>query len=233
MTMELEFPTTPMAVKAKEIYEKLLATYGHHPNVPRRTPMHELLSTILSHRTTQQNEEIAYTNMMKKYGSFEAVRDADVKELTETIAASNYPEQKAPRIQEVLRKIGTARGELSIDFLKDLPIEEALQWLTALPGVGPKTSSLVMLFCFAKPVLPVDTHVHRVSQRLGLIGPKVDANTAHTLLLSLFPADAQVLFNFHINGLLHGQRLCTFSFPKCKRCPLTDICVYYQATQKK
>lgn len=214
--------------EAGEIYARLLEAYGSHPNVPRREPMHELISTLLSHRTTQRNEALAYERMMARYGSFEALRDADVNELARLIAPANYPEQKAPRIKEVLRRIVEERGEAKIDFLRELPLDEALTWLRALPGVGPKTASLVLLFCFARPVLPVDTHVHRVSRRTGLIGPEVGAEAAHRELLALFPPEPQILYNFHINALLHGQRLCTFSAPKCLECPLADRCDYFK-----
>ena len=98
----------------------------------------------------------------------------------------------------------------------------------ALHGVGIKTASLVLLFCFAKPVLPVDTHVHRVSQRVGLIGPKVGAEAAHHQLLALFPPDPYVLFNFHIAALKHGQQLCVWGSPRCEPCPLKDLCDWYQ-----
>ena len=215
------------------MYERLLARYGHQPNVPRREPMHELISTILSHRTTGRNEDLAYQRMIERWGSWEAIRDAPTAELAEAIAPANYADQKAPRIQEVLRRIIAEHGTADIEFLRDMPLDEAMAWLTALPGVGPKTASLVLLFCFARPVLPVDTHVHRVSQRVGLIGPKIDPTAAHPLLLALFPADPQVLYNFHINTLLHGQQVCVWGTPRCSRCPLTDICAYYQSGQPR
>ena len=106
--------------------------------------------------------------------------------------------------------------------------QEGLAWLTSLPGVGIKTASLVLLFCFGKLALPVDTHVHRVSQRLGLIGPKVSAAKAHQLLLALLPADPYILYNFHVALLRHGQRICTWSNPRCQKCPLTDLCDWYK-----
>jgi endonuclease III len=227
--------TTDEAVRAKaqEMYERLLAAYGHQPNVPRREPMHELISTILSHRTTGRNEDIAYQRMIDRFGSWEAIRDAPLDALTEAIAPSNYAEQKAPRIKEVLRRIIEERGEANLEFLRDMPLHDALAWLESLPGVGPKTASLVLLFCFARPVLPVDTHVHRVSQRVGLIGPNVDATAAHPILLALFPADAQVLYNFHISTLRHGQRVCVWGTPRCSRCPLTAICDYYHSDRPR
>jgi len=217
-----------LRAKAMINYERLMALHGAHPLVPRRQPMHELISTILSHRTTQQNEAQAYDNMWKRFGSWEAIRDAPVDELTRALEPANFPDVKAPYIQGVLRKIYDERGEFSIDFLRDLPAEEGLAWLMELPGVGIKTASLVLLFCFAKPVLPVDTHVHRVSQRIGLIGPKVNPTAAHPLLLALLPPDPYVLFNFHINNLLHGQKICIWGAPRCEKCPLTDICNWYQ-----
>jgi endonuclease-3 len=112
--------------------------------------------------------------------------------------------------------------------LRDLSPEVGLKWLMSLPGVGIKTASLVLLFCFGKPVLPVDTHVHRVSQRLGLIGPKVDATAAHHLLLAMLPPDPHILFNFHVNMLRHGQKICVWSSPRCEKCPLTDLCDWYR-----
>lgn len=217
-----------LAATAWTMYERLTATYGFKPNVPRREPMHELISTILSHRTTGHNEELAYRRMIERFGTWEAIRDAPEAALAEAIAPSNYAEQKAPRIKEVLRRIIAERGAATIDFLREMPLDEALAWLTALPGVGPKTASLVLLFCFGRPVLPVDTHVHRVSQRVGLIGPRVDATAAHALLLPLFPPDPTVLYNFHINTLIHGQRVCVWGTPRCERCPLTDSCAWYQ-----
>ncbi len=217
-----------LETQAIEMQRRLTELYGHKPNVPRREPMHELISTILSHRTTGRNEEEAYRRMRERFPTWEAVRDAPEKQLEEAIAPANYPEVKAPRIKQVVRLILAERGTADLEFLRTLPLDEAMAWLTALPGVGPKTASLVLLFCFARPVLPVDTHVHRVSQRVGLIGPKVDATAAHPLLLALFPPDPDMLFNFHINTLLHGQRVCVWNVPRCERCPLTDICDWYR-----
>jgi endonuclease-3 len=219
--------------KAQTVYERLVALYGAQPLVPRREPMHELISTILSHRTTQENEDVAYRNMWKRFGSWEAIRDAPVDELTEALSPANYPEVKAPYIKGALERIFAERGEASLEFLRDMPVEQALDWLMSLPGVGIKTASLVLLFCFGKPVMPVDTHVHRVSQRVGLIGPKVTPNAAHALLLGLLPPDPYVLFNFHIANLKHGQRICLWGTPHCGHCPLTDICNWYQTNRAR
>ncbi|GIK38180.1 MAG: endonuclease III [Chloroflexota bacterium] len=222
--------TADALLKAKtwEVYQSLLHTYGERPLKPRREPMHELISTMLSHRTTQKNEATAFEQMWQHFGLWEAIRDAPPVELAETIAPSNFAEAKAPNIKETLRRIIDERGAPTIDFLRDLPAQEGLAWLMSLPGVGIKTASLVLLFCFSKPVLPVDTHVHRVSQRLGLIGPKVNPEAAHKLLLNLLPKDPHVLFNFHISMLRHGQKICIWGTPRCEQCPLRDICDWYQ-----
>ncbi len=215
--------------KTLEVYRILLRTYGEHELVPRREPMHELVSTILSQRTHWRNEELAYTRMWERFGSWEAIRDAPTPELAEAIAPSSFAEAKAPQIQKTVGTILDERGNADLEFLRDLSAEEGLAWLTALPGVGIKTASLVLLFCFAKPVLPVDTHVYRVSQRLGLIGADVKTSTAaHAPLFVLLPHDPHLLYNFHVNCLRHGQQLCTFSAPRCSRCPLTDRCNYYR-----
>lgn len=222
-------PDQALQDKAQAVYTQLVATYGEIPLKPRRQPMHELISTMLSHRTTQHDEALAFKRMWDRFGSWEAIRDAPLDELTDAIAPSNFPETKAPRIQETLSLIIKERGEPSIDFLADLPADEGLRWLMALPGVGIKTASLVLLFCFSKPVLPVDTHVHRVSQRIGLIGANVGANAAHLLLPALLPHDPHVLFNFHIALLKHGQQICIWSAPRCERCPVTGLCNWYHA----
>ncbi len=206
---------------------RLMEFYGEQEHVARRDPMHELISTILSQRTNYANEKLAYETMHARFKTWEGIRDAPVDELTEAISASNYPEQKAPRIKEVLRRIIEEQGQANIDFLADMPLNEAMQWLLALPGVGLKTATLVLLFYFKKPVLPVDTHVHRVSQRVGMIGPKVTHDKAHTILLDFLPAAPKVLFNFHKHFFWHGQRICTWFNPACQQCPLQDICNWY------
>ena len=219
----------PLRTKTWDVYQQLLKTYGERPLQPRREPMHELISTMLSHRTTHDNEEMAYRRMRERFGSWEAIRDAPVEALSEAISTATFPEAKAPNIQQALAQIIAEGEEASLELLRDMPAEEGLAWLMALPGVGIKTASLVLLFCFSKPLLPVDTHVHRVSQRLGLIGPKVSANAAHKLLLDLLPQDPHVLYNFHVTMLRHGQRLCLWGTPHCERCPLRERCDWYAA----
>ena len=212
--------------KTKITYDRLVELHGPVPLKPRREPMHELISTMLSHRTTQANEALAFQRMWDRFGSWEAIRDAPLDELIEAIEPSNYPETKAPRIQEALRQIIAERGEPSIDFLRDLPAGEGLAWLMKLPGVGIKTASLVLLFCFSKPVLPVDTHVHRVTRRLGLIDPKTTAERAHVELEAIVPPDEY--YPAHLNLIRHGREICHARRPRCEICPLAPHCDYFQ-----
>ena len=223
----------PPEDKALITHELLNQEYKLLKLEPRRSHMHELISTMLSHRTNHKDEEKAYYTMLERFGDWEGVMNAPYEELADAISTTRYPGQKAPQIQQTLRLIKEERGELNIDFLEDMPVEEAIAWLTRLPGVGLKTATLVLLFNFKKPVLPVDTHVFRVSQRVGLIGAKVTANKAHEILLNMLPKDAVILFNFHKHLLKHGQQICTWSYPRCEKCVLNGICNYYNQVRAK
>ena len=223
----------PPEDKALITHELLNQEYKLLKLEPRRSHMHELISTMLSHRTNHKDEEKAYYTMLERFGDWEGVMNAPFEELADAISTTRYPGQKAPQIQQTLRLIKEERGELNIDFLEDMPVEEAIAWLTRLPGVGLKTATLVLLFNFKKPVLPVDTHVFRVSQRVGLIGAKVTANKAHEILLNMLPKDAVILFNFHKHLLKHGQQICTWSYPRCEKCVLNGICNYYNQVRAK
>lgn len=216
---------TPWAL---DVYQRMGEMYGIREWYRRREPLHELISTILSHRTNGANEDKAFDQLWARFGSWEAIADAPAAMIAVEIAPSNFAEAKAPRIKAVLQRIIAERGAASIDFLDAMPVDDAMAWLTALPGVGPKTATLVLLFCFRKPVLPVDTHLHRVSGRIGLIGPRASAEQAHDILLALLPHDADLLWNFHHNMLKHGQQICVWNMPRCERCALRPICAYGQ-----
>jgi endonuclease-3 len=222
-------PDSSLAAKTFEAHKRLNELYGIQPVKGYSDPMHELIGTILSHRTTHANEVTAYRTMRERFPTWEQVRDAPLSGLIDAIQTANYPEIKAPYIQNLLTHLFQERGEANIDFLDGLSTEDAMNWLTSLPGIGLKTATILLLFKFNKPVLPVDTHVHRVTQRLGLIGPKVSAEKAHALLLAYLPQDALVLFNFHKHFYWHGQRICTWYYPKCNECVLRDMCDFYKA----
>jgi len=228
------YPTTDIAAlsaKALEIKRRLTEFYGVAP-WSKKDVMSMLVDISLSHRTKDEQTEAAYQNLLRRFGSWEAVRDAPTQEVQEAISNVNWPEVKAPRLQAIMRRITAERGSLDLEFLRELPVEESAIWLSRFEGVGPKTAAAVLLFSARKPILPVDTHVHRVSIRLGLIGKKVTAEAAHILLQALLPNDPQAIYNFHKGLLRHGQRICVFERPRCEKCPITDLCDYYQTVVK-
>ena len=142
------------------------------------------------------------------------------------IRTAGLANTKGPRIQAALRAIYEERGELSIDFLGDMPVPEAMAWLTRLEGVGPKTASIVLLFSFGRAAFPVDTHVYRVTGRLGLIPPRMSANQAHDFLAAL--GAPETYYPMHINLIRHGREICHARSPQCHICPLQDYCNYYR-----
>ena len=219
-----------LRTKAAEVTRRLTERYGELP-FSSKDPMSMLVEILLSHRTYDAQTDAAYENLLRRFGSWEAVRDAPVAEVQAAIENVNFPEVKAPRIQAVMRQITQERGDLNLDFLRELPVEEGALWLNRFEGVGPKTTACVLLFSCQKPILPVDVHVHRVSIRLGLVGKRVSADAAHNLLPALLPPDARSIYNFHKALLRHGQRICVFERPRCKQCNLTDLCDYYQAAR--
>lgn len=156
-----------------EIISLLAQVYGARPWRARRDPVSELVFTILSQNTSDVNSQRAFNRLLNRFGSWEAVADAAVEEIAESIWGGGLARVKAPRIKGILKAILDKRGSLELDFLKDMPLAAAKSWLRELPGVGPKTAACVLLFSLGRPALPVDTHVYRVAKRLGLIGTKV------------------------------------------------------------
>jgi len=215
------------------VHERLCAAYGCPiPYFADLDPLSELISSLLSHRTKNADSGQAFKSLRTQFPDWAAVRDAPTGEVEAAIAACTWPEQKAPRLQQVLRLIGERRnGELSLDFLGDLSVREARDWLEHLPGVGPKTSAATLAFSrLRRAALPVDSHHHRVAQRLGLIPAHVDVGPAHALLEAQLPPDwtAQQVYDNHEVLMLHGQRCCYFKAPACPRCSVLDICPFGQ-----
>ncbi len=186
-TADYGYPTPDieaLAQKALEVTRRLTELYGIS-EWSKKDPMSMLVDILLSHRTRDEQTAAAWGNLLKQFGSWEGVRDAPTSEVENAIANVNWPEVKAPRIQAIMRQITEERGDLNLNFLCELPVEEAAAWLNRFEGVGPKTTACVLLFSCRLPLLPVDVHVHRVSGRLGLIGKKVTADNAHALLQAL------------------------------------------------
>jgi len=210
--------------KITYVIDHLHPLYGEQRLKPCTNNLKELILTILSHRTNKRDETQAFERMWSTYQGWHAIQIADTSDLIETLSLVRFPERKAPYIQRTLATLYEKRQEYNIDFLADFSTDDAMAWLQALPGVGIKTASLVMLFCFHRPVIPVDTHVRRVSQRLHLIPTKASAEKAHTLIRDMLPQDAQVLYTYHKLLLKHGQRVCTYYDPKCQQCVLASVC---------
>jgi endonuclease III len=207
-------------------HDLLAQTYGPRRWRGGRDPLDELIMTILSQNTSDRNSGRAYHALRQRFSDWQAVLAAPTSEVYEAIKPAGLGNIKAPRIQRTLQSILERRGELRLDFLDALPMEEARAWLLSLDGIGPKTAACVLMFALGKPALPVDTHVHRVSKRLGLIAPKVNADRAHTLLEAALPADA--VYPFHLNMIQHGRLVCHAQRPACERCGIREVCDYYK-----
>ncbi len=195
-------------------------------------PLSELISSLLSHRTRNADSGRAFKTLRARFPNWSAVAEAPVEQIEEAIAACTWPEQKAPRLQAVLREIAERRGaEMSLDFLAQMSVPDARAWLETLPGVGPKTSAATLIFSRLRmPALPVDSHHHRVAARIGLIPPTMAVGPSHVALEALMPSDydAQQVYDLHEVFMLHGQRCCFYRGPACQRCPLLVMCPYGQ-----
>lgn len=212
--------------KADEVQQRLLQAYGEPQWRRHLEPVAELVSTILSQNTNDTNRDVAFERLRSRFDSWEEVRDGDTADVIEAIRPAGLANQKGPRIQEALHFITEERGELDLEFLAEWPVDEAKAWLTSIKGVGPKTAAIVLLFSLQRPAFPVDTHVHRVSRRLGLIGPKDSREKAHDALEELVPE--QDYYSFHLNMIRHGREVCASGTPRCEQCTLTDLCNWYQ-----
>lgn len=226
MSAVSQTPNEATQQRAKRIHQLLVGFYGEPTWRNPLSPVDELISTILSQNTNDQNRDRAFTQLRQRFHSWEAVRDAPTEEVIEAIRSAGLARQKAPRIQHVLRAITDQRGQIELDFLRELPPERALQWLQQFNGVGPKTAAIVLLFSLEKPAFPVDTHILRVTKRLGLLPPATTAEQAHTILAAAFePAHYGT---DHLNIIRLGREICQARKPKCVICPLQSECEFFQ-----
>lgn len=225
--------TTPASTRSNnrpklaEIARRLDAVYGPRPWRRHGSPIDELVATVLSQHTSDINTDRAFRTLRKRFPTWEDVRTAPVTEIANAIRSGGLAEVKAPRIKRILEAIVHDRGSLDLGHLDGLPVAEARRWLMRLDGVGPKTASCVLLFAFGKPALPVDTHVHRVTLRLGLIPSGTGAAKAHELLESELGDDLDRVYAFHVEAIAHGRQVCTARRPHCDRCSLTDCCDFF------
>ncbi len=219
---------TDLAAKAATIHRLLLDEYGHPDWRPQFEPMNELILTILSANTSDTNSGRAFRRLKAAYPDWKAVMTAPLDELIDVIRPGGLAPTKAPRIQAALRRILSERGDFDISFLAGLPVDEGTKWLTGFAGVGHKTASIVLLFCFNLPAFPVDTHVRRVSQRLGIAGPKDSPKKVKDTWEALVPGDW--FYPLHLNLIRHGRQVCNARNPKCEICVLRDHCDWVAQT---
>lgn len=191
------------------------------PQKPHLDPLELLIQTILSQNTSDRNRDRAYAAMGARFPHWSQILTAPVEELAETIRPAGMYRQRAHRIQAVLRKIQEEQGELSLAFLNELPLAEAERWLLSLPGVGKKTAYIVLLFALGHEKFPVDTHIARVTRRLGLWDGRGDP---HQALARLIPAGRA--FPLHLNLIRLGREFCRPRKPRCPQCPLLELCPY-------
>ena len=210
-----------------EIVSRLSALYGEPVWRPHGDPVTELVLTILSQNTSDTNSGRAFMRLKQRFPTWEAVMYAPEADVEAAIAVGGLARQKAPRIQASLRAVYEARGGWDLEFLREMSLDEAKAWLRALNGVGPKTAACVLMFALGRPALPVDTHVHRVAQRLGLVPPKATAEKAHDILEAMLSPDE--VYPLHVSLIKHGRRLCRAQRPLCGECPLLDGCPHGQA----
>ena len=220
-------PTTPVRIRRKhvptaEVMDVLGKEYGPVEWVPRYGPAAELVSTILSQHTSDVNSHRAFNSLMERFGTLDAVAGGPVEEIEEAIRMGGLAKIKAPRIKDVLQRVRDLVGSFDLSFLGEMPLPEAKAWLKELPGIGPKTAAIILCFSLGMPAMPVDTHIYRVSKRLGLIGAKVSADAAHDILEPMVATED--VFAFHMYLIQHGRAVCKAQRPQCGRCVLASGC---------
>lgn len=219
-------PHSVLHAKVATVIGRLRSEYGIPERRDHEHPTDSLIGTILSQHTADRNSHAAHRALKGRYRTWDEVAEADTRELALTIRPAGLANIKAARIQAALREIQRRHGTMDLSFLARLSLDDALAALAGLPGVGPKTAACVLLFGCDLPALPVDTHVHRVSLRIGLLPAGTTADRAHRELRELVPPEDA--YDFHVNMIRHGRRVCMARGPRCGVCVLQDLCDYYR-----
>jgi endonuclease-3 len=206
----------------------LETVYGPRKLSPSGDPLSELISTILSQNTSDTNTARSFRSLRQAFPTWDEVRLADTTVLIDVIRSGGLANRKAPRIQAVLESIREQVGSENLSMLRDLPLADAKSWLTSLHGVGSKTAACVLLFSLGRPAMPVDTHVHRVSIRLGLVPPKTSPERTASSLEESLGDDPQAVYAFHMEMIQHGRSVCRALRPACMECTLRGYCDYFQ-----
>lgn len=213
--------------KYTRLAQALSQVYGYPTWRQHLPPVDELVSTILSQNTSDTNRDKAFDALRARLPTWEAVRDAPVDVVIDTIRPAGLSNQKGPRIQAALRYLTETQGRITLDHLNELTVEEAKTWLTSINGIGPKTAAIILCFALGQPAFPVDTHVHRVTGRLGLIDKRTTAEQAHDILEAIVPPGDY--YAFHLQVIRHGRQVCHARNPECDRCVLQPDCDYFQS----
>ena len=221
-TVKKRAPRTKSKADIARTIEMMTEQYGPFDQEPRLPPTDEMVFTILSQHTSDINSSRAYRRLMEQFVTLDAVASAAVPEIEKAIAPGGLAKIKAPRIKEVLNRILELNGSLDLSFLREMPLNDAKAWLRQLPGIGPKSAGIVLSFSLGMPAMAVDTHIYRVSQRLGVIGPKVSADKAHDLLEE--KVEPGEVFNFHVSYINHGRQVCRAQRPLCPECVVGGLC---------
>jgi len=201
----------------------LRARFGRLDPPHRLDPLEELILTVLSQNTSDVNRDRAYQAMRAQFPTWEATAAADERELAAAIRPGGLSNVKAPRILAILRQIQEREGgSPDLSWMRGAPSNRVRDYLTSLPGVGPKTAACVLAFSLGRPALPVDTHVYRVARRLGFVGPRVDAARAHVVMEEAVPPRLRV--RMHVGLIRLGREICRAGRPACEVCPLQDLC---------
>lgn len=218
-----------MIAKFDEVERILDATYG--PRVLRESgdPVSELVGTILSQNTSDVNTARSMARLRGEFLTWDEVRQAPVDEVVDAIRSGGLANRKAPRIQAVLDTVVERRGDLDLAFLSELDLEDAKTWLTSMNGIGPKTAACVLLFSLGRPAMPVDTHVHRVMLRLGVVPPRTSPEGTARALEALIGPDPHRVYAVHVETISHGRQVCKAQRPRCETCPLKELCDYAES----
>jgi endonuclease-3 len=206
--------------RLRTITDRLAKEYGRPVLRPHRAPIDELVLTVLSQNTNDRNRDVAYFRLRERFPTWDAVAEAPVEEIEDAIRPGGLAPTKSVRIKQILEAI----GDDDLLWLEHAPLDEAREYLCALPGVGRKTAACVLLFAFGRPDVPVDTHVYRVGGRLGLWPAKTPLVKAHDELARLVGDDGEFAYEAHVLLIRHGRRTCVARAPRCPDCPLRRIC---------
>ncbi|HSL09879.1 MAG TPA: endonuclease III [Actinomycetota bacterium] len=206
----------------RTILKRLEARFGELAPPRSVDALDELILTVLSQHTSDLNAERAFRSLRAAFPTWTDVVAAPVPLLTDTIRAGGLANTKAPRIQAILRAVHDREGAYDLSSLRAMSDGQARAYLTSLPGVGPKTAAVVLSFALGRDAIPVDTHVHRTSRRLGLVPTKTSAEAADRLLHALVPDGSRT--SLHVALIRLGREICKAPTPRCHVCPLRDLC---------